>query len=69
MNKGTLKIIGIAGGFLLIFLATNQFVKSYQSGDTDWYKLVMISGMALLLFYTLFKRSLKPRKQQPKKED
>lgn len=64
MSKGKLKILGVAGGFLLIFLATAQFLRSYQDGETKWYNLVMISGMALLLYYTLFKNSFKSGKKK-----
>ena len=60
MNKASLKIVGIGAGFLVLFLATNQFVESYQRGDTKWYNLVMMSGMSLLLYYTLFNVKSKP---------
>ncbi|MFT7033638.1 MAG: hypothetical protein ACJA2S_002146 [Cyclobacteriaceae bacterium] len=60
MNKASLKIVGIGAGFLVLFLATNQFVESYQKGETKWYSLVMMSGMSLLLYYTLFNVKLKP---------
>ena len=60
MNKTSLKLIGVATGFLVIFLATNQFLESYRAGDTKWYNLVMVSGMALILYYTLFKPKFKP---------
>ncbi|MEQ6121755.1 hypothetical protein [Reichenbachiella sp. MALMAid0571] len=62
MSNKTLRVLGISGGFLVIFLATLQFMKSYQDGEPKWYNLVMISGMSLILFYTIFKKSVKPKK-------
>jgi hypothetical protein len=60
MNKASLRLVGIGTGFLVLFLATNQFVESYQKGETKWYSLVMMSGMSLLLYHTLFKVKSKP---------
>lgn len=60
MNKTSLKLIGIVAGFLVIFLALNQFIESYEEGNIKWYNLVMIFGMSLLLYYTLFSSKLKP---------
>tara|TARA_R110002096_G_scaffold311783_2_gene506083 strand:- start:926 stop:1159 length:234 start_codon:yes stop_codon:yes gene_type:complete len=62
MGIKTLRLLGIGGGFLVVVLATLQFLKSYQDGEPKWYNLVMISGMSLILFYTIFKKSLKPKK-------
>jgi len=62
MGIKTLRLLGIAGGFLLIVLATLQFMKSYQDGDPKWYNLVMICGMGLILFYTIFNKSVKSKK-------
>lgn len=62
MGIKTLRILGIVGGFLVIFLASLQFIKSYQQGETKWYNLVMISGMSLILFYTIFKKTTKSKK-------
>ena len=62
MGIKTLRFLGICGGFLVVVLATLQFMKSYQDGEPRWYNLVMISGMSLILFYTIFKKSLKPKK-------
>ncbi len=63
MNKGLRKLLGVAGGLLLLFLATTQFIRSYQAGEPRWYYLVMISGMLLLLYYTFFRQANKPPKQ------
>jgi len=62
MGIKTLRLLGICGGFLVVVLATMQFMKSYQDGEPRWYNLVMISGMSLILFYTIFRKSIKPRK-------
>lgn len=62
MGIKTLRLLGIFGGFLVVILATLQFMQSYQDGEPRWYNLVMISGMSLILFYTIFRKSKKPTK-------
>ncbi|SHJ77764.1 hypothetical protein SAMN04488028_1011198 [Reichenbachiella agariperforans] len=48
--------LGILGGFLLIFLATSEFLRSYRLGDPKWMYLVMVFGMAIVLASTLIRK-------------
>lgn len=54
MNIKKLNRYGIIGGFVLVFLASLHFVRSYRSGTPKWFYLVMVCGMAIILFNTLF---------------
>ena len=60
MNPRQLRSVGILLGLLLLALVTVRFSYSFRSGDVNWYYLVMICGMILLLFYTL----VKPKKRR-----
>ena len=53
MNPRQLRSVGILLGLLLLAMVTVRFSYSFRSGDVNWYYLVMICGMILLLFYTL----------------
>ncbi|MCV9386889.1 hypothetical protein [Reichenbachiella ulvae] len=59
MNPRLLQRIGVVGGFLLIFLATSEFLRSYRLGEPKWMYLVMIFGMAIVLTSTLFRKRRK----------
>ena len=63
MSKGSLKFLGIVGGFSVILLAGSQFMRSYQAGEAKWNYLLLVSGMALLLFYTIFKKAFPSKKK------
>lgn len=54
MNIKKLNRYGILGGFLLVFLASLHFYRSYQAGSPRWFYLVMACGMGLILYNTLF---------------
>ena len=57
-----LRVLGVVLGFLFLFLATFEFMRSYREGDAKWNYLLMIFGMLLVLFYTLFKKTLVKKK-------
>ncbi|PIB34378.1 hypothetical protein BFP72_02535 [Reichenbachiella sp. 5M10] len=54
MNPKWLNRLGVAGGFLLIFLATTEFLRSYRLGDPKWMYLVMVFGMLIVLTSSFF---------------
>ncbi|RJE73953.1 MULTISPECIES: hypothetical protein [Reichenbachiella] len=56
MKPKTMQRLGILGGFLLIFLATSEFLRSYRLGDPKWMYLVMVFGMAIVLASTLIRK-------------
>lgn len=59
MNIKLLNRIGILGGLAVIFLATAAFSRSYHEEQPKWNYLLMIFGMIIILFYTLFKKKKK----------
>lgn len=63
MNIKKLNRYGILGGFVLVFLASLHFSRSYQAGEPKWFYLVMACGMSIILYNTLF---VKPPKRKPK---
>ncbi len=60
MNPRQLRSVGILLGLVVLALVTVRFTYSFRSGEANWYYLVMICGMILLLFYTL----VKPKKRR-----
>lgn len=67
MTPKMLKLYGVIGGFILLFLATTQFLRSYQEGEPKWNYVFMIFGMALILLYSLFNFSKSIKKRNKKK--
>ncbi len=55
MNAKQLRSLGIVLGLVLVALVTVRFSYSLKTSNVNWYYLVMVCGMALLLFYTLVK--------------
>ncbi len=48
-----MKRLGVALGVLLLIMGSMRLWITYKAGNPNWYLLVMICGMALLLLYTL----------------
>ncbi len=55
MNRKQLKSLGIVLGILVVVMVVVRFSYSWKAGTTNWYYVVMICGMLLLLFNTLVK--------------
>lgn len=56
MNFRKLSRYGVIGGFIVIFLAMDHFIRTYKEGSPKWIYLVLSCGMAIVLFNTLFAR-------------
>lgn len=54
MNIKRLSRYGIIGGLIVIFLAMDHFIRTYEQGTPKWIYLVLSCGMAIVLFNTLF---------------
>lgn len=64
MNVRKLRFYGVLGGMLLLFLGTFYFIKTYKDGSPKWNYVFMVFGMALILFYTIFKLPSRPQKKR-----
>lgn len=60
----TLRLIGTLGGILVLFLATTEFMRSFNEGSTKWNYLLMIFGMAIILVYNVFNKKKKRKKKK-----
>ena len=64
MNTKQKKQLGVTLGVVVIVLVILNLRTSLRSGgDTNWYFLVMLCGMALLLYYTFYPKRKKRRKR------
>ena len=61
MNPQQMKRSGIFLGIILMILTSWHIWTTFGTGKTNWYFLVMLCGMGLMLFYTIFS---KPRRRK-----
>jgi threonine/homoserine/homoserine lactone efflux protein len=52
MNNGLKKTIGIVLGIIFLVFGVRYFIYSFRDGDPQWFMIVMICGMLLILYYT-----------------
>lgn len=60
-----MRFLGVALGLIFLFIATSEFMRSYRAGEAKWNYVVMLFGMMLVLFYTIFKKT---NSRRPKKK-
>ena len=53
MNFRQLRALGVGLGIILLVMSSMYLWITYKAGNPNWYLLVMICGMSLLLVYTL----------------
>ena len=56
MNPKQLRYLGILLGIAAVVIIGLRFMRLYTQGNPNWYYLVMVCGMLLLLFYTFRKK-------------
>ena len=59
-----MRFVGIMLGLIFLFAATSMFMQSYREGDAKWNYVIMLFGMMLVLFYTIFKKPIYKKRRK-----